>query len=283
MQTDAAPRLRLVIFDLDGVVYRGDRAVVGAPELIARVRDHGLTVRFATNNSMLDPADFVRRLVALGIPAAEDEIVTSTMATVEYLRRHLPTARDVLAVGERGLLELLRGGGYRVTSAGDALPDDFDGEALGHYDAVVVGLDRSFDFRRLAAAHAAIRGGARFIATNADASYPTVHGFVPGAGAMVAAIRAATGVEPTVIGKPQPGIFLAILDEAGVSAAQALVVGDNPAADIVAAHRAGIASVLVLTGVADASMAAALDGERRPDWVVAGPSQLAALIEARVS
>jgi len=283
MQTDAASRLRLVIFDLDGVVYRGDRAVAGAPELIRRVRDHGLTVRFATNNSMLDPSEFVARLAALHIVAGEEEVVTSTMATVEHLRRHLPEVHDILAVGEHGLLALLRGGGYRVTAAAEALPEGFDGEPLDDYDAVVVGLDRSFDYRRLAAAHAAIRGGAWFIATNADATYPTAHGLVPGAGTMVAAMRAASGVEPLIIGKPQPGIFLAILGETGVDPGQALVVGDNPAADMVAARRAGIASVLVLTGVADASMAAELDGEWRPDAVVAGPDELAALIDARLS
>jgi 4-nitrophenyl phosphatase len=283
MQTDAASRLRLVIFDLDGVVYRGDRVVAGAPELIRRVREHGLTVRFATNNSMLEPSEFVSRLAALHIAAGEDELVTSTMATVQHLRRRLPEVRHVLAVGEHGLLTLLRGGGYRVTAAAEALPDGFDGEPLDGYDAVVVGLDRSFDYRRLAAAHAAIRGGARFIATNADATYPTAHGLVPGAGTMVAAMRAACGVEPTIIGKPQPGIFLAILEGAGIDREQALVVGDNPAADIVAARRAGIASVLVLTGVADASMAAELDGERRPDAVVAGPDELATLIDARLS
>jgi len=205
------------------------------------------------------------------------------MATVEHLRRHLPEVHDILAVGEHGLLALLRGGGYRVTAAAEALPEGFDGEPLDDYDAVVVGLDRSFDYRRLAAAHAAIRGGARFIATNADATYPTAHGLVPGAGTMVAAMRAACGVEPTIIGKPQPGIFLAILEGAGIDREQALVVGDNPAADIVAARRAGIASVLVLTGVADASMAAELDGERRPDAVVAGPDELATLIDARLS
>ena len=274
MQTDQPPRPRLVIFDLDGVVYRGDRAVAGAPQLIARLRAAGILVRFATNNSMRTPADFADRLVALGIQAAPKEIVTSTTATIEHLRRQLPSVRRVLAVGEQGLTGMLRAAGYEVTAAEDPASGERDGSSDTTHDAVVAGLDLHFGFRSLAAAQAAILGGARFVATNNDGRYPTRHGFLPGAGSMVAAIQAASGVVPTVIGKPEPAMFLAILEQTGVAAEDALVVGDNPDADVIAANRAGIRCVLVLTGVADAQTAGELRGERCPYLVVADPAEL---------
>jgi 4-nitrophenyl phosphatase len=188
-----------------------------------------------------------------------------------------------MAVGGSGLCELLAAAGYRVTPAAGAVPATYAGEPLAQrYDAVVVGLDLAFSFAALAAAQTAVAGGARFIATNADARYPTERGFLPGAGSMVAAIATASGVEPIVIGKPSPAMFETILEQRGVAAADALVIGDNPDADIVAARRAGIPSLLVLTGVADAETAAALEGDRRPDLMAAGPDELRELIRARL-
>jgi 4-nitrophenyl phosphatase len=276
--------LRLVIFDLDGVIYRGLEPLPGAVELVNRLHAAGVLIRFATNNSMASRAAYVERLAAMGIRAVADEIVTSTSATIEYLARHEPGVRRVLAVGESGMVDEMRGAGYAVTPAAMAAPPLYEGAPLdARYDAVIAGLDRGFEYPRLAAAASAILAGARFIATNIDARYPTPVGFLPGAGSIVAAIAAASGVEPLVIGKPGPAMFLAILEAAGVPSAQAAVVGDNPDADIVAARRAGIFSVLVLTGVADSETVPALDGERRPDLVLADADALAALLAEPVS
>lgn len=279
MDRSGEPNLRLVIFDLDGVVYRGRQPVPGAAALVAALREHGLLIRFATNNSMATRAMYVPRLVEMGIAAELDEIVTSTSATIDHLHAHLPEVRRVLAVGAPGMLDELRGAGFEATAAGDAVIGSYDGGPLdAAYDAVIAGLDPSFDFRRLAAATTAIRAGAHFIATNADLRYPTPTGFLPGAGSIIAALRAASGVDPLVIGKPQPGIFLAILERAGVRPEDAVAIGDNPDADMVAAHRAGMRSILVLTGVADATLAATLDGERRPDHVASDPAEVGALL-----
>jgi 4-nitrophenyl phosphatase len=284
MDRSGEPTLRLVIFDLDGVIYRGRQPVPGAAELVAGLRDAGLLVRFATNNSMASRTMYVPRLVEMGIPAEADEIVTSTSATIDHLGTHVPEVRNVMAVGAPGMLEELRAAGFDATAAGDAVDSAYDGGPLDRsYDAVIVGLDPAFDFRRLAAATTAIRDGARFIATNADLRYPTPTGFLPGAGSIIAALRAAGGAEPLVIGKPEPGIFTAILERAGVGADEAVAIGDNPDADMVAAHRAGMQSILVLTGVADAALAATLDGERRPDYVARDPSEVAALLRRRLS
>jgi 4-nitrophenyl phosphatase len=276
-------RVRLVIFDLDGVVYRGSEPVPGAPALVDALHRRGVAVRFATNNSMATRAAYVDRLAAMGVRASADEIVTSTSATIEHLRRHAPGVRSVLAVGADGMEAELRAAGYDVTMAG-AVGAAAAGGPLEHaFDVVVVGLDPAFDYARLSTAMAAVAAGARLIATNADARYPTPAGFLPGAGSIVAALVTATGVTPEVIGKPAPAMFTAIMEAAGISAAETVVVGDNPDADVVGAHRAGCAAILVLTGVTDAAGAARLDGERSPDAVAHGPEEVLALLEARLS
>ncbi|HEX2222528.1 MAG TPA: HAD-IIA family hydrolase [Candidatus Limnocylindria bacterium] len=272
---DALPaRVELVIFDLDGVVYRGDHPVPGAAELIARLHRAGVVVRFATNNSMWTRRDYAARLRGMGIDAEPGEVVTSASATAAWLARDAPGVETLLAVGEDGLVREMGEAGYRVTPAAEAATDGDVDVPTREWDAVVAGLDRSFEYRRLALAAGAVRAGSRFVATNADRRYPTPRGFLPGAGSIVAAIAAAAEVEPEVIGKPQPGMFLATCEEARVPLGAALVVGDNPDADIVAARRAGIASVLVLTGVASAEAASRLAGERRPDAVVPGPDDV---------
>jgi phosphoglycolate/pyridoxal phosphate phosphatase family enzyme len=274
---EATPRL--AIFDLDGVVYRGSVAVPGAAALIDALHRAGSLVRYATNNSMYTRADFVARLGGMGIPATPDEVVTSVTATVTHLRSHLPDVRRVLAVGEGGMLSELADAGFEVTPAAEATADEWKGGPLpSRYGAVVAGLDRQIDYRRLAIAATAIRDGAAFVATNADLRFATPEGLLPGAGTIIAALAATTGVEPLVVGKPEPAMFEAILQAAGIAAADALVIGDNPDSDIVAAHRSGIGSVLVLTGVTDADVADGLDGERRPDRVARDMAELASLL-----
>ncbi len=279
-----APIPRLVIFDLDGVVYRGPDAVPGAASLVKALRARGTLVRFATNNSMATRAAYVVRLAGHDVEATMDEIVTSSYATRQHLRTHLPEVRIVLSVGAPGLVEELRDGDLDVTAAMDAAPPDWNGAPLDRrYDAVVAGLDPQIDYRRLGIAAEAVRGGARFIATNADLRFPTPEGLTPGAGAIVAALAATTAVEPLIIGKPQPAMFQAILERDGVDPEDALVIGDNPDADLVAARRAGIGSILVLTGVIDASGAEALSGERRPDRMAADPVEVARLLGVAIS
>jgi phosphoglycolate/pyridoxal phosphate phosphatase family enzyme len=278
------PRVRLVIFDLDGVVYRGDEPVPGARDLVAWLHARDVAVRFATNNSTVTRAGYVERLGGMGIPMSVEEVVTSTSATVEHLRRHVPDVRSVLAIGADGVREELSVAGLDVTMTGSApLPVHPGGPLDRSYDAVIVGLDLELDYPRLAMAMSAVRGGARLIATNADARYPTPAGFLPGAGSIVAALEMATGVAAEVIGKPAPAMFRAILEASGIPGEETVVIGDNPDADVVGAHRAGCAAILVLTGVADAEVAADLEGERVPDAVAAGPAEVRELLEDRVS
>jgi len=276
-------RVRLVIFDLDGVVYRGHEPIPGARALIKFLHDNDVAVRFATNNSMVARSGYVERLGTMGIATAVDEIVTSTSATIEHLHRHAPDVRSVLGIGAEGMESELRDAGLDVTMAGEAAREHAGGPLARTYDAVIVGLDPHVDYRRLSVAMRAVADGARLIATNADARYPTAAGFLPGAGSIVAALATATGITPEVIGKPQPAMFRAILEETRVPGVETVVIGDNPDADIVGARRAGCAAILVLTGVADSAAAAALSGERRPDAVAADPHEVRALLEARIT
>ena len=280
---DLPRRVRLVIFDLDGVIYRGADAVPGATDLVAWLHAREVLVRFATNNSMVTSAGYVERLAAMGIGTSAEEVVTSTSATVAHLARHAPEVRSVLAVGADGMRHELEEAGLEVTMAADAHPA-LPGGTLGRgYDAVVVGLDPALDYARLSSAMAALAGGARLIATNADNRYPTPAGFLPGAGAIVAALATATGATPEVIGKPEPAMFRSVLESTGISGSECVVVGDNPDADVAGAHRAGCRSILVLTGVADAAIAASLAGERRPDAIAADPDEVRRLLEPLVS
>jgi phosphoglycolate/pyridoxal phosphate phosphatase family enzyme len=275
--------VRLVIFDLDGVIYRGAVPVPGARELVDFLHRGGVGVRFATNNSTATRRDYVDRLAGMGIRTVADEIVTSTSATIEHLCRRAPDVRTVLAIGADGMDAELRDAGLDVTMAKAARAREPGGPLERSYDAVIVGLDAALDYARLSSAMAAVAGGARLIATNADTRYPTPAGFLPGAGSIVAAIATATGVAPEVIGKPAPAMFTTTLEAAGVRAADTVVVGDNPDADVAGAHRAGCAAILVLTGVADAASVALLDGERAPDAVADGPDEVRALLASRIS
>jgi len=278
-------RPRVVIFDLDGVVYRGLDPVPGAAQLINSLHQRRVRVRYATNNSMASREAYVERLGAMGIPSSVAEIVTSTSATVGYLRHHLPEARRVMGVGSPAMIAELQAAGLEVIPVADVTHPGYQGEQLtDRVDAVVVGLDQAYDYLRVAVAATAVRDGAAFIATNADLRYPTPRGFLPGAGSLVAAIRAASGgVDPIVVGKPEPNMFAEILEDAGVEPAAAVVIGDNPDADILAAHRSGIFSVLILTGVADAATADGLAGDRQPDVVVAGHAELGRLFDEWLS
>jgi 4-nitrophenyl phosphatase len=264
-------------------VYRGHEPIAGARELVEWLHAEGVAVRFATNNSMVTRGGYVERLGGMGISTAAEEIVTSTSATVEHLRRHAPDVRSVLAVGADGMRDELADAGLDVVMV-DAIAGDRPGGPLPRqFDAVIVGLDPHVDYARLSAAMSAVAEGSRLIATNADARYPTEAGFLPGAGSIVAALATATGATPEVIGKPAPAMFTATVEASGVPVSEAVVVGDNPDADVVGAHRAGCAAILVLTGVADASVAAGLEGERRPEAIADDPDGVRALLATRVS
>jgi 4-nitrophenyl phosphatase len=229
----------LYIFDLDGTLYRGNEALPGAVETVRALLDRGAQVRYLTNNSSRTVEDQAAKLEALGLPATPELVVTSATGTARYAAaQRIPSA---YVIGEDGLRSALAASGIQVDP--DRAPD-----------AVIVGICWSFDYSMVNQAMQHIRAGARFIATNTDATYPLEQGrLVPGAGVVVGAVQIASGVEPVVIGKPNPYLVELILQDTGVPAAEALVVGDRYETDILAGRNAGCDTMLVLTGVTGAA------------------------------
>jgi 4-nitrophenyl phosphatase len=222
-----------LIIDLDGVLYRGDEAIVGAREFIALLQREGIPFLLLTNNSTRTPGQYVTKLGKMGIAIEESDVLTSAQATALYLERIARPEARVYAIGEEGLRAAL---GERYTIAEEGA------------DFVVVGMDTGLTYEKLRVATLLIRGGARFIATNPDKTLPTEEGLVPGNGAVLAALEAATGVSPFVVGKPEPAIFDLALAKMGVGKEGVAIIGDRLETDILGGQRAGLITILVLSG-----------------------------------
>ena len=237
-----------------------------------------------TNNSMHYRGDYVTRLAGMGAPVSADTVVSSSRATAAYLREHDPEIRRVLAIGASGLDRELREAGYEVVMASAAATrmsqEGLDGmAAAGEPDAVVVGLDPNLTYLRLAAAADCVRAGAHFIATNRDPVYPTERGLRPGAGSIVAAVEATTGVVPVSIGKPERYLLEAAAHAVGREPNEAVMIGDMLATDVAAAKGVGARSVLMLTGVTTRAQLEAAPPDAHPTEVAADAAGLAAALD----
>jgi HAD superfamily hydrolase (TIGR01450 family) len=242
-----ADRFETFLFDLDGVIYLGEEALPDAVDSVNRLYEQGKRIRFLTNDPRPTREAVVSRLRELGVEADTEEIVTAAWAAAAHLRREgIGTAA---AVGSEGLRTELRRQGVTVT---DQSPD-----------AVVVGADERTTYADIRRATRQIDQGARFIGTSPDGSFPTPEGPAPGAGAIVRAVETAAGTSPTVVGKPEPLMFEVALG--GASAEEAVVVGDNPATDVLGAHRAGLTGLLVAD---EAPAAASARDFTHPDAVI---------------
>ena len=274
----------LLLVDLDGVVYRGADPVPGVAAVLADRAVRGDAIVYVTNNSMHYRADYVARLTAMGAPVDPDRIVSSARATARYLVERHPEVRRVLALGAGGLERELRDVGLDVVTAAHAATrmaqEGIDGAtAAGKPDAVVVGLDPQVTYLRLAAAADAIRAGARFIATNRDPVYPTERGLRPGAGSLVAAVEATTGVTPVSIGKPEPWLLELAAHAVGGEARDAIMIGDGLRTDLAAARAVGARCVFMLTGVTTREEVEALPPGEGPDAIAADAAELADALE----
>jgi 4-nitrophenyl phosphatase len=280
----------LLLVDLDGVLYRGANPVPGVAAVLADRAAAGDDIVYVTNNSMWYRADYVDRIRAMGAPVSADRIVSSPRATALYLRKHEPTIEHVLTLGASGLDRELEDAGFRVTRAGDAGErirgggvEGTDGgngwEAAGRPEAVVVGLDPKIDYLRLTVASDSVRAGARLVATNRDPVYPTERAVRPGAGSIVAAVEAASGVRAISIGKPEPYLLEEAARAVGREAADAIMIGDGLGTDIAAAVAVGARSVLMLTGVTTREAADAAPPHQHPTAIAADADELRAILE----
>jgi 4-nitrophenyl phosphatase len=244
------------VFDMDGVLYRGETRLPGVSEVLDALTVRGREYMLATNNSMATPDSYVAKLARMGIDVPADRILTSALATRDYLLETLPADAGLFVIGMPALREqLFSGTSFRPIQFGEEQPA-----------AVVIGLDLAFTYDKLKDANAAIRSGALFIATNSDATLPTEAGLVPGAGSIVASITTATGQTPLVIGKPETPLLVQSLHRLDVPAGESVMIGDRLDTDILAGQRAGMLTVMVLTGVS--TREEILHAAVRPDIVV---------------
>lgn len=249
------------VFDLDGVIYRGAEQQPHAADVVRELGIRGHIVRYYTNNSSLSREAYSARLDSFGISAPIDDIMTSSYAAALYFLETNAIGKTVYQIGQDGVTHELEAVGMRVIK-------DLD-DPNAHIDYVVVGIDRAFTYDKLARAQRAILAGAEFIATNEDMTFPTEGGTIcPGNGCLVAAVRAATSVEPFVVGKPHGYALLKILELTKTPRERAIIVGDNLATDIVAGNRAGIHTVLVLTGLTSSEQAEKATGDMKPECVI---------------
>jgi len=221
------------LIDLDGTMYNGQAKIDEAANFVERLRKADKPFLFLTNNSTAHQKDVAQKLKNISdVEAYGEEVFTSTMATMDHLQAI--GAERLYVIGEGGLLEGLTTAGYTLTDT--------------NIDAVVVGLDREVSYRELETATLLIHAGADFIATNPDTNMPTERGLVPGNGALVAFLEAATGVKATIAGKPENIIMEAAIDTLGLPKDEVLMVGDNYTTDIQAGIQNDIDTLLVLTG-----------------------------------
>jgi HAD superfamily hydrolase (TIGR01450 family) len=225
-----------------------------APDVINELRQAGWAVQFITNNASRAPDDVAQHLTELGIRTAPEDVLTSGQAAVGLLATQLPAGAAILVVGSEALAAAVRSAGLRPVTAASEQPA-----------AVVQGHSPETGWPRLAEACLAIRCGAMWIACNIDRTLPTERGLLPGNGAMVAALEAATDREPVVAGKPARPLLDTAVDRTG--AQRPLVVGDRLDTDIAGARVAGLDSLLVLSGVADAPALLAAPPEQRPVYL----------------
>jgi len=244
-----------VLCDLDGVVWLAGVELPGAAEAVARLRRAGLAVGFLTNNSSLTVAEYLRRLEKIGVPAAPEELLTSAMAAATVLAQELRPGARVLACAGPGVWEALEGRGFEVVPEGPC-------------EAVVVGWHQDFDFSRLARASAAVRAGARFMATNLDPTYPGPDGLLPGNGSLVAAVATASGGTPEVAGKPEPPTVALVRLRFGD---HGVMVGDRPSTDGALAAALGWPFALV---VSEATVSSDEPADHGAAWVAASLAEL---------
>jgi len=244
--------IRHLIIDMDGVLYLGNSPMPGLEAFFAFLHDHEIRFQLVTNNSSMTPHMYAEKMASMGVGVQDNDILTSSIATADYLAGLHPRGSHVYAIGEEGLQDALQGAGF-VLSRIDPV-------------AVVVGFDRDITYAKLRQATLLIRAGVPFIATNPDVTLPMPEGQVPGTGTIVAAVSAASDCQPLFVGKPEPLLMEQAMARMGAVKETTAAIGDRPETDILSAQRAGILSILTLSGATDRARLATFDIE--PDIVL---------------
>jgi 4-nitrophenyl phosphatase len=257
--------IRALIIDMDGVLWHGEQPLPGLTDFFQTLRDRQIRFILATNNASLTPEQYVLKLARMGVAITLDEVLTSAMATALYLAEHTePAVTRVFVVGEEGARQSLLERGFILTGLYELNNSDTLDRGA---DIVVCGKDTTLTWDKLATATLNIRAGAKFIGTNADTTLPTEYGITHGNGAILAALQAATGKMPIIIGKPEPIMYQQAMELLGVDPAETVAIGDRLETDILGAVRTGIRSLMVLTGISNEEDLKTSDYQ--PTWVMA--------------
>jgi NagD protein len=263
MPNDLA-HIRHYVLDLDGTLYRGNHLFPQTLPFLAQLRKLGLGYTFLTNNTSRSKADYVAKLAKLGIAATEDEIYTPADSTIAHLREQLPDVKSIAVLGTPSLCEQFESAGFKIS---------WDAP-----QAVIVGFDTSLTYDRLCRTAWWISQGLPFIATHPDLVCPTDEPTVLiDCGSITACLTAATSRQPLVLGKPDPAILLAVSSRHRITSNQLAMVGDRIYTDIAMAQRAGVMSILVLSGEATATDAAKMS--QPPELIVSHIGELNELIQ----
>ncbi|HOM96466.1 MAG: HAD-IIA family hydrolase [Candidatus Methanofastidiosa archaeon] len=230
--------INYIFMDIDGVLYRGNRPINGAREFVNYLIEQNIKFICVTNNSSKSPADYSKKLKNMNINIQENEIINSGVATVEFLKETYLKENNSLSayvIGGDDLVSLIQNTGIKIKEKNP--------------DFVIVGWDIAFTYEKMKKASLAIQKGAIYIGTNPDLTYPSHEGILPGCGAILASITAATGVEPIIIGKPKTLIMELAAKKIFAIKENSLMIGDRIDTDILAGKNFGIHTALVLSGV----------------------------------
>jgi len=255
--------IKALILDMDGVLWRDHTPIGDLPAIFNRIRERGLKVALATNNATRTVDEHLAKVAGFGVTLEPWQIISSASAAADVLSQEFPDGGVVFVVGEKGIQRALEERGFLPITD----PDDTTTPV-----AVISSFDRGVTYGKLRRATLHIRAGARFYATNPDKTFPTPEGLVPGAGAILAAIEAATDVKPVIIGKPEPAMIHMALEKLGSTPEETLVVGDRLETDIAAGQAAGCKIGLVLSGVSTKEQAE--DWQPTPDFICENLSTL---------
>ena len=239
--------IKALILDMDGVIWKADTPIGDLPSIFKRIRERGLKYVFATNNSTGTSEQYAARLNGFGVEAEPWQVITSSQAAAHAVAQKFPRGTKVFMIGEDGLRLPLEREGFEIVSVENAM----------QAEVVVMGFDRGINFAKGSEATLLVRKGIPFYATNMDKTFPTPRGDIPGAGAWIAVITTATGIQPIVAGKPFPFLMELSLEKLGTKQEETLVVGDRLETDIAAGQAVGCPTALVLSGVSTKEQAKA--------------------------
>ncbi len=258
-----------LILDMDGVLWRGETPMPGLVDFFTTLDDAGIGYILATNNATKTAVMYSERLRRFGVTIPPEKILTSAEATATYLAGLYKPGSPVYVIGAKGLHDAVTDKGFRVISPAEV-------RAGGMAVSVVAGLSPQMTYEELAMGAHQINQGVPFVGSNPDLTYPTEIGPLPGSGAVLAFISAATGVEPTIIGKPGAILFLEAVNRLGGNMDTVAMVGDRLSTDIYGAKAAGLRAILVLSGISTREEAAA--GLVQPDYIFSDITELASFL-----